>query len=599
MSQKKSYNNLLSLIPFFKPYKFDVVVALLALAVTALMILFFGKAIKYLIDFGFVQQNAFFLNLSLLIFVAAVLVMAVAGYYRASLTNSVAERVIADLRKKSYDHVIRVSAEFFETSKAGDVISRLTLDTFVLYDIISNGAPFFLRNFLLFVGGIGFLFFTSIKLTLISVMIIPIAIAPIFVMGKWIKRLSTKSQSALALVGGHIEETINGVKTIQSYSCEEKEIKNFTNFVDTSLQVALAKIKIRSLLIATVISLAFGGIAVVLWFGGHYVLQNKMTSGELSSFVFYSVIVASSLASLSQVAGQMQSASAASGRIFELLKIDSPVKEVANPLRFTPEKQIKIECKDVHFSYPSRKEMITLRNINCVIKPAEKIAIVGSSGSGKSTILQLLLRFYDVDSGAILINDIDIRLFSFIDLRQNFSYISQDSFIFSGTIFENIAYVDKSITRADVERIIEEHPFLHFIKKLPDGMDSFAGSKGIKLSGGERQRIAIARAIIKDSPVLLLDEATSALDSKNEQSIMKIIDDLARHKTVISIAHKLSSVINSDRIIFIKDGEIAEIGSHRELMEWNGFYKKMYEMEVVGGAEEEAVIVLQESGGFV
>lgn len=584
-SEKKSYNNLLRLLPFFKPYKLDVILALLSLAVTALMILFFGKAIKYLIDFGFVQQNAFFLNISLLVFVMAVLIMAVAGYYRSSLTNSVAEKVIADLRKKSYSHIIGVSAEFFETSKTGDMVSRLTLDTFILYDIISNGVPFFLRNFLLFIGGICFLFFTSVKLTLISMMLIPIAIMPIFVMGKWVKRMSAKSQSALALVGSHIEETINGVKTIQSYSCEEKEIKNFGNFVDAALRDSLAKIRIRSLLIAAVIALAFGGIAIVLWVGGHDVLAQKITSGELSSFIFYSVVMATSLASLSQVAGQMQSASVASGRIFELLEIESPVKEITNAVQnIIPAKEIKIEFKDVNFAYPSRKETVTLQNINCVIKPGEKVAIVGSSGSGKSTIMQLLLRFYDINSGAILINDVDIKLLSFADLRQNFSYISQDSFIFSGTIFENIAYVDKSITRADVERIIDENHFLHFIKELPDGIDSFAGQKGIKLSGGERQRIAIARAIIKDSPVFLLDEATSALDNNNEQAIMKIIDQLARYKTVISVAHKLSSIINSDRIIFIKDGKIVEIGSHHELMAREGLYKKMYEMEAMGHA---------------
>jgi len=580
---KTSYSNLKYLGQYFKPYKKDVALALLALVVTALMILFFGKAIKYLINFGFVQQSTFFLNISLLIVAAAVLIMAVAGYYRSSLINSVAEKIIADLRKKSYDHIIRISAEFFETSKTGDVASRLTLDTFVLYDIISNGGPFFLRNLLLFVGGIGFLFFTSVKLTLISMLLISIAIAPIFVMGRWIKNLSIKSQTAVASVGSHVEETINGVKTIQSYSCEEKEVKNFSNFVDTSLQIALAKIKIRSMLIAIVISLAFGGIAVVLWIGGHDVLSQKITSGDLSSFVFYSVVAATSLVSISQVSGQMQNASAAAGRIFELLKIESPVQEVKNPLPFLPAKEVKIEFKDVNFSYPSRKEISTLKHINFCVNPGEKIVIVGSSGSGKSTILQLLLRFYDVDNGAIAINNTSIKSLSFADLRQNFSYISQDSFIFSGTIFENIAYVDKSITKADVERIIDKHSFLHFVKNLPEGIDSFVGEKGIKLSGGERQRIAIARAIIKDSPVFLLDEATSALDNKNEQSIIKIIDELARHKTVISVAHKLSSIINADRIIFIKDGEIAEVGTHRELMEWDGVYKKMYEMEVVGG----------------
>ena len=580
-TEKKSYNSLLRLIPFFKPHKVDIALALLSLAVTALMILFFGKAIKYLIDFGFVQQNTFFLNLSLFVFVIAVIIMAVAGYYRSSIANSIAEKIATDLRKKSYSHIIGISAEFFENFKTGDIVSRLTLDTIIIYDLISSGAPFFLRNFLLFVGGICFLFLTSVKLTLISMTLIPIAIIPIFVMGKKIKSISTKSQSALALLGSHIEETTSGIKTIQSYSCEEKEIKNFNNFADNALKMALAKIKIRSLLIAIVIALAFGGIAVVLWVGGHDVLLHKISSGELSSFVFYSVIMASSLASLSQVSGQIQSACAATKRIFELLEIESPVKEAKNIAQFNCAKEVKIEFKDASFSYPSRKEIITLDNINLIIKPREKIAIVGSSGSGKSTIMQLLLRFYDLNSGAISINDINIKSISLFDLRQNFSYISQDSFIFSGTIFENIAYVDKSITREDVEQIINNHQFLHFIKNLPGGIDSFVGQKGIKLSGGERQRIAIARAIIKDSPVFLLDEATSSLDNDNEQSIIKIIDQLARQKTVISVAHKLSSIINADRIIFVKDGKIVETGSHLELVAKDGLYKKMYEIETI------------------
>ena len=579
-SKKEVYSELRQLLPFVKPYRFEVLMALVALAITALMILFFGKAIKYLIDYGFAKQSQIFLDFCLLAFAVAVLIMAVAGYYRSSIINSVAEKIIADLRKKAYAHIIHVSAEFFETSKAGDVVSRLTLDCFILYDIISNGAPFFLRNFLLFIGGIAFLFFTSFKLTIISLMLIPLAIAPIFIMGKWIKSLSAKSQSSLALVGSHIEETINGVKTIQSYSCEEKETKNFITHVDNALAFALQKIKIRSLLIATVITLAFGGIVVVLLIGSHDVLMNKLTSGDLSSFIFYSILAATSLVSISQVAGQMQNAAAASARIFDLLKIQSPVQEIQNPIDFPLAKEVQIEFEKVVFAYPSRKEISTLRNLNLKIKPHEKIAIVGSSGGGKSTILQLLLRFYDVDSGVIKINDIDIKKLSFFDLRKNFSYIAQDSFIFSGTIFDNIAYVHKSITKEDLMKVIEENYFLHFIKKLPDGLDSFVGEKGIKLSGGERQRIAIARAIIKDSPVLLLDEATSALDNKNEQEIIKIINKLATQKTVINIAHKLSSIINADRIIFIKDGEICEIGTHKELMAWDGLYKKMYEIEL-------------------
>jgi len=580
--QRLNLKNLFALLPFFRPYKREVMLALTALFLTALMILFFGKVVKYMIDFGFSQQNHLFLNLVLLTFILAVFIMAVAGYYRSSLINSVAEKVIADLRKKVYNHIIHVSAEFFELTKAGDVISRLTVDTAVLYNVISNTISFLLRNSLFFLGGLSLLFFTSSKLSLLTMLIIPIAISPIIFMGKAIKSLSNKSQMALSSVGAHVEETVSGIKTIQSYLCEEKEARNFFDFVDSALKISLEKIRIKSLMIAFVITFSFGGIALILWVGGYDVLSGKITSGDLSSFVFYSIITSTSLVSLSQIAGQLQSASASASRIFELLEIQSPVKEIGHPHPFPAAKEITIKFQDVNFSYPSRKDFEVLKSFNLEIKPHEKIGIVGSSGSGKSTILQLLLRFYDVDSGMISLNGIDMRALSFFDLRQNFSYISQDCFIFSGTIFENIAYVDKSITEEQVEKIIAQNPALDFINHLPQKLHNQVGEKGIKLSGGERQRIAIARAIIKDSPILLLDEATSALDNHNEKNITNAIANLVKEKTVITIAHKLSSVAASDRIIFVKNGEIVEIGSHQELVALDGFYKKMYEVEMLG-----------------
>ena len=582
-SSKKTRNirQLSALIPYFKPYKREVVFALLALLITALMVLFFGKAIKYLIDFGFAQRDQFSLNLILIIFVLAVAIMSVAGYYRSYLINSASEKVIADLRKKIYDHVIRVSAEFFEITKTGDVVSRLSVDTAILYNVLSNTISFLLRNLILFLGGMFFLFITSPKLSIVSFLLIFIAIMPIFVLGRLVKNLSHKSQSSSSFVSSHIEESVNGIKTIQSYLCEDKEVRNFNNFVDNSLKIALEKIRIKSLMVAMVICLAFGSIAVIILIGSQDVMHNKITSGDLSSFLFYSIISATSLVALSQIAGQLQSASASAERIFELLEIKSPVKEKIDAEKFIETKNIDIKFKDVFFSYPSRKDFNILQNFNLEIKSGQSIAIVGSSGSGKSTILQLLLRFYDIDSGSISLNSQDIRNLSFGDLRKNFSYISQDCFIFSGTILENIAYVDKSITPEAVEKIIEDNSALHFIKNLPLGIHSFVGEKGIKLSGGERQRIAIARAIIKDSPILLLDEATSALDNENEKYINQAMLDFARNKTIITVAHKLSSIINADKIIFVKDGQIAEAGPHHELISKNGFYQKMYEAEIM------------------
>jgi len=586
MSEKKTkkplnLKNFSALKPFFKPYRREIFQAFLALLVTALMVLFFGKAIKSMIDSGFSQHDQNLLNLSLLAFVAAVIIMAVAGYYRSSLINSVAEKVIADLRKKVYGHIIRVSTEFFEITKTGDVVSRLTVDTALLYETISSTVSFLIRNMLFFIGGITLLFFTSVKLSLLTIMVIPLAIAPIIVIGKRVKNLSKNSQAAAAITGAHVEESVNGIKTIQAYLCEEKESRNFNNLVDDSLKISLEKIRIKSLMVALVIASAFGGIALVLWVGGHDVLSGKISAGELSSFIFYSIISATSLVSISQIAGQLQSASAACARIFELLQIESPVREINNPQNFPATKEVNIKFENVDFSYPSRRDFLVLKNFNLEIKPGEKVAIVGPSGSGKSTILQLLLRFYDVTSGTISLNSYNSNSLSLNDLRHNFSYISQDCFIFSGTIFENIAYADKSSTRAQVEQIIAQNSSLHFINDLPQKLDNFVGEKGVKLSGGERQRIAIARAILKDSPILLLDEATSALDNQNEKTIAQAIANLSQNKTTITIAHRLSSIVNANRIIFVKDGSIAEIGNHQDLMARDSLYKKMYDAEIL------------------
>jgi ATP-binding cassette subfamily B protein len=583
--KKNKSSQIMALWPYLIPYKREAILALIALAITSMMILCFGKAVKYIIDIGFVKQNQAMLNLILLGFVVAVLIMAIAGYYRSFLINSVAEKMIADLRKKVYDHVIRVSAEFFESTKTGDVISRLSVDSALVINLISNTLPFLIRNSLLFCGGFLFLFTTSFKLSLISMLLILIAILPIIFLGRVVKNLSKKNQIALASVSAHIEESINGVKTIQSYLCEDKEVRNFFNFVDEGLKIAIQKIRIKALMIASVIAIAFLAIAVVVMIGSRDVLTQKISSGDLSAFIFYSMICATSLVALSQTAGQIQNAVAAIGRIFELLEIESPVKEnsAISTVDFAKIQnsagKIDINFCGVNFSYPSRKDLLILENFNLNIPAGQKVAIVGLSGSGKSTILQLLLRFYDVNSGIITLNNWDVRALSFNDLRKNFSYISQDCFIFSGTIFENIAYVDKSITEAEVKAIITGNPALHFIENLPQKMHSYVGQKGIKLSGGERQRIAIARAIIKNSPILLLDEATSALDNENEQIINRSISSFASDKTVITIAHRLSTLNNCDRIIFVKDGKIIEEGSHQQLIALGGYYKKMYEVE--------------------
>ncbi len=576
----KKFNSLLALIPYFKPYRREVFFALLALLITAITVLFFGKTLKYLIDLGLAKKDHLSLNLVLFVFIAAVILMATAGYYRSYLINSAAEKVISDLRKKIYNHIISVSAEYFEITKTGDVISRLTTDTTLLYSILSSTVSFLLRNSLLFIGGLIFLFFTSTKLSIITITLILIAISPIFLIGRKVKKLSNASQEAVSAVGSQIEESLNGIKTVQANVAEIRESEKFSKFVDQVLDSSIEKIRVKSQMIAFVIALAFGSVAVVLWVGGNDVLAGKITSGDLSSFIFYSIVCATSLAGLSHIAGQLQNASSAAERIFALLEIKSPVAEPQDPQPFEFYDKIDIKFNLVNFAYPSRLDSSIINNFSLDIKFGEKLAIVGSSGSGKSTIFQLLMRFYDVNRGAITLNNCDIKTISLRDLRQNFSYVTQDCFIFSGTIFENIAYADKSITEADVEKLINQNPALEFINQMPQKMHSLVGEKGIKLSGGERQRIAFARALVKNSPILLLDEATSALDNQNEILINRSISDFGKNKTVIIVAHRLSSVINAERIIFLENGKIKESGNHHELMSLNGSYAKMYESEL-------------------
>jgi len=568
-------NNFKRLAAFFKPYKTEIFFATFALLITTFLILFFGKIIKYLIDEAFAAKDSAALNQTLLIFLGGIIAMAIAGYFRSSLINFVAEKVVADLRKKSYQHIINVAPQFFELHKVGDITSRLTVDTVVLYNVISSNISFALRNFLLFFGGIILLIFTSFKLSLVAIVVIFIAISPIIFLGKRVKKLATSSQSSLGVLGSYIEESVNGIKTIQAYLRQKKEVKNFDKLVDVVLQNDLKKIRIKSLMIGLVIAGAFSSVALVVWVGMHDVLSGKITSGDLSSFLFYAVITATSLVSLSQVSGHMQTASAALQRIFELFEIKSAIDDFPAAKKFS-DSQINIKFNAVDFAYPSRFDIDILKNFNLEIKPQEKLAIVGASGAGKSSILQLLLRFYDINSGNILFNNCDIKDISLSDLRNCFSYVGQDCFIFSGTIFDNIAFAKPDIERREVEALIAKSAALNFINKFPEKLDTFVGEKGIKLSGGERQRIAIARAIIKDSPILLFDEATSALDAENEKLIALWLADFAKEKTVITIAHRLSTISNCDKIAYLQNGSIVERGTHEELLMIDGFYKKLY-----------------------
>ncbi len=579
MSKNKDFG-LWSLLPYFLPYKKKASLAFLSLFITSVIILFFGKAIKYLIDYGFDKTNPH-LNLMIIIVVLTVFVLSIAGYYRSFLINSVAESIINDIKQKLYSHILTFSPDFFTNVKTGEIISRLTVDTTLIYNVISNNISFFLRNSVLFIGGLLLLFFTNVKLSLLAFLVILLAILPIIFIGKMLKKVAYQTQNAIASVSAHIEESLNGIQTIQAYLCENREIANFNQQCSNVLQSSLQKIHLRALLVAFVIAISFGAVSIIVLIGGHDVLSGKITAGDLSSFLFYAVLVATSLVGLSQITSQMQTANGALKKIGELLAI-KPNLALSNQQSLdstTIKPPININFRQVSFCYQENTRQNILDNLDLQITYGEKIGIVGLSGSGKSTILQLLLRFQQVNSGQILLNDHNINSLPLAVIREQFAYISQNSFIFSGTVFENIAYVNKNIAKQEVLSLVHNTPAFHFILSLKNGLDTLVGEKGIKISGGERQRIALARAIIKDSPILLFDEITSALDNQNQQLVMQAINQLASHKTVITIAHRLSFLSNCQKIAFMHQGKIAEYGNHQQLMALNGFYRKMFDAD--------------------
>lgn len=544
---KKKYN-LTALLPYLKEYKKSLFIVLITLIITSISILALGKLIKYFVDLGFSGQDSGNLTKISLISLFIIISLSIAGYFRSFLINSIAQKVIFNIRKKIYTHIINMSVDFFEDNKIGDLISRMTNDANLLYNIISNVVSFFVRNIIVFFGGLIFLFTINYQLTLIIFLIIIIAIPPILFLAKKIKYYADIEAQDLSVCTSHIEETTNFIKVIQSLLGQQKEINNFNHKIEQTLNSAIKKIKIRSFLISLVILFAFGTIILMLWLGSTRVINDQMTSGDLSSFIFYAIIVATSAAGISRIIGQLNTASIACNRLFEILDLKSSIIEDKNPKKLKNTQKINIKFDNVSFSYPKNPDKLILKNFNLKIDHGQKIAIIGKSGIGKSSIFEILLRFYNISEGKIIINDQNISEISLSNLRSLFSYIPQDPVVFSGTIWDNISYSNDKITKIDAEKLLNNEVF-GFINKLPNGLDQFVGEKGVMLSGGERQRIAILRSLLQDSKILLIDEFTSALDKKNDQLIYDLLKEVAKDKIIINITHKKLQEDQYDKII--------------------------------------------------
>nr|WP_051548192.1 ABC transporter transmembrane domain-containing protein [Sneathiella glossodoripedis] len=586
--EKPDFTRLLDLYRFVKPYKLQFAGAMIALVIASASLLLIGQAIRLLLDHGFSagseNLNQYFLGL-----MVVVVGLAFASFARYYLVSWIGERVISDIRSAVFSHILKLNPAFFEMTRTGEVLSRLTTDTTLIQTVIGSSVSVALRNILSFVGGLALLIYTSPKLAGMVLLVVPFIVLPIIVFGRKVRKLSTVNQDSIARVSSTADETLRAIQTSQAYTHEELDRKTFSESVEESFRIAIKRIRARAWLTAIVILLVFGAIDFVLWSGATDVVNGKMSPGTLGSFVFYAIVVAGSMGSLSEIWGELQRAAGASERLMELLNQKPQITAPENPQVVGTKLVSGIAFKNVGFHYPTRENLPALEEFTLDIAPGETVALVGPSGAGKTTVFQLLLRFYDPQSGHIEINGVDIAKASPTEVRALTGLVPQDPVIFADTARNNILYGRPDATEAEVIEAAKSAAAMDFIEQLPHGLDTQFGERGITLSGGQKQRIAIARAILRDPQILLLDEATSALDAESEHAVQGALVNLMKGRTTLVIAHRLATVLSADRIIVIDNGKIVAQGTHEELMQEDSLYAKLAKLQFDTGREALAV----------
>ena len=579
--KSKTLRPLRALAPFLAPYRLMVFAALAALVTTAGLSLVLPLAVRRVID-GFSAESAALMDQY---FGAAIMIagaLALATAVRFWLVTRLGERVIADIRRAVYDRVIAMSPGFFETVLTGEVISRLTTDTTLILSVISSSVSVALRNVLLFVGGMALMIWTAPKLAGYTLLIVPMVVLPILIPGRRVRRLSRESQDKVAESSARASETLLAAQTVQANAAEAASRAAFGDSTEAAFDAARRRITVRAAMTAIVIFLVFTGIVGVLWTGARDVRAGGMSPGELAQFLIYAVIVAGSVGALSEIWGELQRAAGATERLVELLSAEDPVADPAAPTA-PGEGKGAIRFEDVSFRYPARPAAPALEDFTLDVAPGETVALVGPSGAGKTTVFQLLQRFYDADAGRIVIDDVGVADMAKTDLRSGIALVPQEPVIFATSARENIRFGRPGATDAEVEEAAQAAAAHDFIAALPEGYDSFVGERGVMLSGGQKQRIAIARAILRDAPILLLDEATSALDAESERLVQAAVERLSEGRTTLVIAHRLATVKQADRIVVMEAGRIVAAGRHDELVAEGGLYARLARLQFTDG----------------
>ncbi len=578
--KSQRFSVILELWQFIAQYKKTLAAACIALVFTAGITLTIGQGVRILIDEGFVAQSDGALRDAVFFIMGLSLCMAFGTYIRFYLVSWLGERVSADLRKAVFNHIVTLHPSYFETNRSGEIMSRLTTDTTLLQTIIGSSFSMALRSSLTFVGALVMLLATNLKLSLIVLACVPLVLMPILIYGRRVRSLAKSSQDTIANVGTYAGEIIQHIKTVQSYNRESSEMDAFGEEVELAFEVARKRVRQRALLIAAVILMVFGAITGMLWSGGSDVISGKMSGGELGAFVFYAIMMASAVATISEVYGELQRAAGATERLIELLKVDSLIQSGSTTeTHLDSHQDALVTFNDVQFHYPSRPDSAALKNLNLSVEEGKSLALVGPSGAGKSTIFELLQRFYDPQLGEIDMAGTNIRNFSTDALRQQMALVPQQPALFTADVWYNIRYGKPDATD---EEVIEAAKAAHahdFIVQLPEGYDSHLGEQGTRLSGGQKQRLAIARAILKDPKILLLDEATSALDAESEYHVQKALETLMENRTTIIIAHRLATILHADNIAVLEQGEVIAQGKHRELLQRSDLYRRLAELQ--------------------